>query len=101
MRRLGVNTRTQAMSRRQETVVCRKQFFGTSCARGNAMNTTAEIPVHTVQPFAPAPDEAYPIDTIAHLADVPRHVVLLCCRHRVIEPQVDPEYGGYRFPAAA
>jgi hypothetical protein len=64
------------------------------------MNTTAEIPIHTVQPFAPDPDEAYPIDTIAHLADVPRHVVLLCCRHRVIEPQIDPGYGGYRFSTA-
>src|SRR5215207_2532329 len=61
------------------------------------MSTIAEIHVHSLQPFAPDPDAVYPIDTIAHLADVPRHMVLLCCRHRVITPQIDPEYGAYCF----
>src|SRR4051794_26418695 len=65
------------------------------------MNMFAEIPVHSLQPFAPDPDEAYPIDTIAHLADVPRHLVLLCCRHNLIAPEVAPESGGYRFTADA
>jgi DNA-binding transcriptional MerR regulator len=53
--------------------------------------------VHTLQRFTPNPDAVYPIDTIAHLAGVPRHTVLLCCRHRLIAPHEDPDYGGYRF----
>lgn len=65
------------------------------------MNAYAEISVHAVQRFAPTRDAIYPIDTIAHLAAVPRHLVLLSCRHHLITPDVDPEYGGYRFDAAA
>ncbi len=65
------------------------------------MNAFAEIPVHSLQPFAPDPELAYPIETIAHLANVPRHLVLLCCRHGLVAPEVDPEYGGYRFTGDA
>ena len=61
------------------------------------MSISAERPVYGLQPFTPQPDAVYPIDTIAHLAGVPRHTVLLCCRHRLISPREDPEYGGYRF----
>ena len=61
------------------------------------MSAFAEIRMETIQPFAPDPEAAYPIDTIAHLADVPRHTVLLCCRHRLISPRVDPIYGAFLF----
>jgi hypothetical protein len=61
------------------------------------MRAYAEIPVESLQRFTPKPDAIYPIDTIAHLAGVPRHTVLLCCRHHLIAPREDPEYGGYRF----
>lgn len=63
------------------------------------MSAFAEVHVRSLQPFTPDPETAYPIDTIAHLAHVPRHTVLLCCRHRLIEPQIDPIYGGYCFAA--
>lgn len=65
------------------------------------MSTFTEIPVYSLQHFTPDPEAVYPIDTIAHLADVPRHTVLLCCRHRLITPAVDPDYGGYSFSASA
>ena len=61
------------------------------------MNSFAEVSVHYLQRFEPSADALYSIDTIAHLADVPRHLVLLCCRHGVLSPQIDPEYGGYLF----
>ena len=61
------------------------------------MSAFTEIHVHSLQPFTPDPEAVYPIDTIAHLADVPRHTVLLCCRHRLIAPKIDPVYGGYCF----
>jgi hypothetical protein len=57
----------------------------------------ADSPVFPIQRFTPEPDAVYPVDTIAHLAGVPRHTVLLCCRHHLIAPHEDPEYGGYRF----
>ena len=61
------------------------------------MSAFTDIPVYSLQRFTPDPDAIYPLDTIAHLAAVPRHTVLLCCRHRLIAPQVDPDYGGYSF----
>lgn len=61
------------------------------------MSAVAEIHFRALQAFVPDPGAVYPIDVIAHLADVPRHLVLLCCRHRLIAPAVDPEYGGYGF----
>ena len=63
------------------------------------MHVVTEHRSHSLQRFAPDPEAFYTIDTIAHLADVPRHTVLLCCRHRLIAPRVDPLYGGYYFEA--
>jgi DNA-binding transcriptional MerR regulator len=65
------------------------------------MNAYAEIQAYSLQPFRPDPDAVYTIDTIAHLADVPRHLVLLACRHGLIVPLIEPEYGGYRFDVRA
>ncbi|MGH7959381.1 MAG: chaperone modulator CbpM [Opitutaceae bacterium] len=61
------------------------------------MSAFADVPAFSLQRFTPEPDAIYPIDTIAHLAGVPRHTVLLCCRHHLISPHEDPEYGGYQF----
>ena len=65
------------------------------------MNAYAELPFHSLQQFRPDPEADYPIDVIAHLADVPRHLVLMACRHHLIVPQIDPVYGGLRFDATA
>jgi hypothetical protein len=63
------------------------------------MHILSESRLHALQRFAPDPEAVYTLDAIAHLADVPRHTVLLCCRHHLIEPHVDPVYGGYYFEA--
>jgi DNA-binding transcriptional MerR regulator len=65
------------------------------------MNAETEIHVRTLQRFAPAPDAIYPIDIAAHLARIPRHVILVCCKNGLISPYIDPEYGGFFFDAAA
>lgn len=52
---------------------------------------------YTVQLFTPEPDALYPLDTAAHLAGMPRHIVLVCCRRGLISPHIDPEYGGFYF----
>lgn len=65
------------------------------------MITQTELHVYSLQPFAPNPVAVYPLDIAARLAGVPRHLVLVCCKHGLIEPQLDPDYGGYLFDAAA
>jgi DNA-binding transcriptional MerR regulator len=61
------------------------------------MRAFTEMPASSLERYKPQPDAMYPIDTIAHLAGVSRHTVLLCCRHRLVVPHEDPEYGGYHF----
>lgn len=61
-----------------------------------AMNTAPEL-VWSVQRFAPDPDTIYSIDTVAHLAGASRHDVVAYCKHGLVSPLVDPEYGGWYF----
>ncbi len=52
---------------------------------------------YPVQVFAPEPDAFYPVEIAAHLARMPRHVVLVCCRRGLVSPRIDPDYGGLYF----
>ena len=65
------------------------------------MTTETEIHVYSVQPYVPEPGAVYPIDIAARLAGVPRHLVLVACKHGFVRPETDPDYGGYLFDAAA
>lgn len=65
------------------------------------MNAQAEIPLRAVQRFSVDSSAVYTIDAAAHLAQVPRHLILVACKHRVIEPQQDPYNGAYYFDAEA
>jgi alkylation response protein AidB-like acyl-CoA dehydrogenase len=67
----------------------------------NTMNTKTELPFHALQPFVPDPEGLFPIDSVAHLAGMPRHLVLVCCRRGLVAPAIDPEYGGYLFDTVA
>jgi DNA-binding transcriptional MerR regulator len=51
----------------------------------------------TLERFTPDPGTWYTLDAAAHLARVPRHLILVCCKHGLISPWVDPDYGGYYF----
>jgi MerR family transcriptional regulator/heat shock protein HspR len=44
---------------------------------------------------------SYPIDLAARLAEMPRHRVLVCCKHGFVLPIIDPEDGRYYFDAAS
>jgi DNA-binding transcriptional MerR regulator len=57
--------------------------------------------LHLPQRFEPDPDAYYTIDSAAHLARIPRHLVLVCCKHGLVSPRIDPHFGGYRFDADA
>ena len=60
----------------------------------------ATLEYYAVQRFAPDPHQLYTIDEAAHLAQVPRHLILLCCRHGLIAPRVEPRFGAYLFDHA-
>lgn len=54
-------------------------------------------PPRAIQPFEPDPQSAYTIEATAHLVDVPRHTILVYCKHGLVSPVVDPSCGGYYF----
>lgn len=60
------------------------------------MNAQAEMPVTRYETDTAA---LYSIDVAAHLAQVPRHLILVACKHRLIAPQPDPGNGAYYFDA--
>lgn len=51
----------------------------------------------TIQPFTPVEDAFYGLDDAAHLAGLPRHFVIVCCKHGLVSPRVDAAYGGLYF----
>ncbi len=63
--------------------------------------TTEIIPMMMLQAFVPEADELYSIETAAHLARMPRHHVLVCCKRGLISPHVDSEGGRYLFDREA
>jgi hypothetical protein len=65
------------------------------------MTTQFDIPLTALQRFTPDPDTLYPIDVVAHLARIPRHLILVCFKNGLVEAQVDPEFGGYYFDETA
>ena len=52
-----------------------------------------------VQSFEPDPIAVYSIETAAQLAGVSRRSILVCCKHGLIAPTVDPTLWGYWFTA--
>ena len=56
-----------------------------------------EAPPRALQVFEPDPRTAYTIEMTAHLVALPRHTILLYCKHGLVSPVVDPACGGYFF----
>jgi MerR family transcriptional regulator, heat shock protein HspR len=61
------------------------------------MTTTVELPLHALQRFSTDPGALYPIDVVAHLTRLPRHLILVCYKNGLVDAAVDPDYGGYYF----
>ncbi|MEY4938376.1 MAG: hypothetical protein RIQ93_111 [Verrucomicrobiota bacterium] len=61
------------------------------------MNSDLEYSLGALERFALQPAAVYSIDAAAHAAGVPRHLILVCCKHGLLSPQMDPVYGGYYF----
>ncbi len=54
-----------------------------------------------LEPFQPAPHLRYTLDAAAHLARLPRRVVLVYCREGLVQPEFLPPYGVMVFTEAA
>jgi DNA-binding transcriptional MerR regulator len=63
--------------------------------------TTEMIPTMMLQAFVPAPDELYSIEAAAHLAQIPRRHILVCCKRGMIAPHIDSQDGRYLFDREA
>jgi DNA-binding transcriptional MerR regulator len=61
------------------------------------MHELMPAPTRALQLFEPDPRTAYTIEMTAHLLDVPRHTILLYCKHGLVSPVMDPACGGYFF----
>lgn len=61
------------------------------------MNHANEHPGLSLRLFDPEPALLYSIDAAERLARVPRRTILICCRHGLVSPLADPEFGGYYF----
>jgi DNA-binding transcriptional MerR regulator len=55
----------------------------------------------SLQLFEADPALAYSIDVAERLTRVPRRKILIYCRHRLVSPVTDREFGGYYFSSDA
>jgi DNA-binding transcriptional MerR regulator len=51
--------------------------------------------------FEPDLALVYSIDVVERLTQMPRRKILIYCRHHLISPVADPEFGGYCFSSDA
>jgi len=51
--------------------------------------------------FEPDPAAVYPIEVAARMAGMPRRIILVYCKHRLVSPLADPAQRGYWFAADA
>jgi hypothetical protein len=63
------------------------------------MTGEPDVIFRAVQRFVPDPEAIHSIDSAARLAGVPRHWILVYCRHGLVTPMIDPAYGGFYFDA--
>src|SRR6266536_2872663 len=61
------------------------------------MHAQTEVFLHALQRFSPEPDAVFSIDAAAHLSGMPRHLILVSCKHGLVSPLVDPDYGAFFF----
>ena len=67
--------------------------------RKQVMTQTSSV--RALQRFEADPQVVYSIDTVAHLANVPRRVILMYYKHGLVSPASNPQQRGYYFDAEA
>ncbi len=61
------------------------------------MKPANERPGSALRLFEPDPALVYSIDVVERLTQMPRRKILIYCRHHLVSPVADPEFGGYCF----
>ena len=61
------------------------------------MTRTEKNPDGAIQVFEPAPDAVYTIEAAEHLAHVPRRLIAIFCKYRLVSPVDDPANNGFYF----
>jgi len=61
------------------------------------MNSPTELPADAVQLFEPDPNAVYTIEAVEHMAQMPRRLIAIYCKHGLLSPVVDPACGGFYF----
>lgn len=65
------------------------------------MKYAKQRPGSALRLFEPDSALVYSIDVVERLTQVPRRKILVYCRHHLISPVADPEFGGYSFDSDA
>ena|SRR5687768_15743424 len=65
------------------------------------MNGTTQSVETALQLFEPTTDLAYSIESVAHITQVPRHLIAVYCREGFITPIGQPELEGWWFDGEA
>jgi DNA-binding transcriptional MerR regulator len=65
--------------------------------RSNSPSAQAKSGIWALERFQPAPNAVYSIDLAARLTDLPRHKILVCCKHGFVTPTMDDQSAGYCF----
>ena len=50
-----------------------------------------------IELYEPPPDAVYTIEATSQLVDIPRHTILVYCKHRLVMPVIDARNRGYFF----
>ena len=61
------------------------------------MTRTQKNPDGAIQVFEPDPDAVYTIEAAEHLAHVPRRLIAVFCKYRLVSSVVDPVNNGFYF----
>jgi DNA-binding transcriptional MerR regulator len=65
------------------------------------MQNVDENPSTALQPFEPAAEDVYSIETVVHITQTPRHQIAVYYRHGLVSPLTAPERDGWWFDLEA
>ena len=65
------------------------------------MQNVDENPSTALQPFEPAAEDVYSIETVVHITQTPRHQIAVYCLNGIISPVTVPEREGWWFDLEA
>jgi hypothetical protein len=88
----------RSISSRQNTKGFAKQALRPARSEREPLKPARPLAVQT---FDPDPAAVYSIETAAQLANVPRRMILVYCKHGLMAPIADPLIWGYWFTADA